>query len=182
MFSLGSLPIYWTQLLLTAYIAHQSYSYMKCTHGSSFLKRQFWSIGENKQNKTKSPICLLTGLQGGEANSMPHLGHLALTQGVVDAISLLSHGLIKALQILHQQCYHLPVHLQEAKGEKDPSHTSPQMFPFPQSQLSALNEQTQGRIGSLWGSLDPSPLQGTLRQGRGNSVEGHKGKLKLQSQ
>lgn len=45
------------------------------------------------------------------------LAALALTQSVVHTVRLLFHRLVQALQILHEQGYHLSVHLQR-RGSK----------------------------------------------------------------
>lgn len=43
---------------------------------------------------------------------------LLLTQSVVDAICLFFHRLIQALEILHEQRNHLPVHLQQQRSKR----------------------------------------------------------------
>lgn len=70
---------------------------------------------------------------------------LPLTQSVVDAICLLFHRLIQALQILYQQCYHLPIHLQEQRSKRREGcyKMVPKMFPFPYLLLHYLNEQSE---------------------------------------
>ena len=85
----------------------------------------------------------------------------------MDAISLLPHRLIQALQILHQQCNHLPVHLQtepEPKGEKGTSQVSPPMSPFPQSQLSIQMNKVGAEL-AVYSALSghPETRKGKLR-------------------
>lgn len=64
------------------------------------------------------------------------LAALALTQSVVHAIRLLLHRLIQALQILHEQGYHLSVHLQPWGSKRREGYMS-------QNSTSLLKEQSK---------------------------------------
>ena len=121
---------------------------MKFTQGSSFLNRQFGS------RKKENPLAVnsITMEEGNECQppkqtkTQEVLGTLPLTQSVVDAIRLFLHRLVQTLQILHEQCDHLPVHLciKEARERGTCHRMVPKTFPL----LSPLLYGTS-RVNSL---------------------------------
>ena len=120
---------------------------MKFTQGSSFLNRQFGS------RKKENPLAVdsIIKEEGNECQppkqTKTHevLATLPLTQSVVDAVRLFLHRLIQTLQILHEQCDHLPIHLyirgaREREGYM--SQDGPQNVPTPVPP-SLWNEQSK---------------------------------------
>lgn len=125
------------------------------------------------------------------------LGMLPLTQSVVDAVCLFFHGLVQALQILHEQCNHLPIHLQPQESKRTDgyvSQLSPQNVPIVVL-ASLLNKHskpsaTHGLHCALQSNcvqLCPLGLEVGLRPGKGRNrypyfnteAEGDKVKFKV---